>query len=139
MLAALFQHTLYSKVNCCPISNTCFLGDASESSAHDAEGQAEATAPHTSDAGMSGDADEPSTSGKGAIKDAETIRVPNTKDLKATGVARAAARLLDTDDPDGASAILSVCGLSTSADIKLANCADTAVESDWHLLCNIGH
>ena len=61
--------------------------------------KAEATsAPHSQD--------QPSTSGK---EDTDTSKKqPNTKDLKATGVARAAARLLEQDNADGGVAILSV-------------------------------
>jgi hypothetical protein len=58
--------------------------------------------------GISGDADQPASSGRRSTQDDTNLKKPNTKDLKATGVARAAARLLDQDDPDGGLAILSV-------------------------------
>ena len=55
---------------------------------------------------------QPSTSSRlehGENADAGTGgKQPNTKDLKATGVARAAARLLEQDAADGGLAILSV-------------------------------
>ena len=52
------------------------------------------------------DADQPSPSG--THEDSKPANRSNARDLKATGVARAAARLLETDDPDGGLAILSV-------------------------------
>lgn len=58
--------------------------------------------------GTSGDADQPAFSGRLSTQDGTNLKKPNARDLKATGVARAAARLLDQDDPDGGLAILSV-------------------------------
>ena len=55
------------------------------------------------------DADQPTTSGRHVNEGNTSLKRPNAKDLKATGVARAAARLLEQDDPDGGLAILSVC------------------------------
>ncbi|KAA6430059.1 hypothetical protein WJX79_009718 [Trebouxia sp. C0005] len=57
--------------------------------------------------GTSGDADQPAFSGRLSTQDGTNLKKPNARDLKATGVARAAARLLDQDDPDGGLAILS--------------------------------
>ena len=53
---------------------------------------------------------QPSTSSKLKIHEGAGTggKQPNTKDLKATGVARAAARLLEQDTADGGLAILSV-------------------------------
>lgn len=52
---------------------------------------------------------QPSTSSRQLLEGAGTGgKQPNTKDLKATGVARAAARLLEQDTADGGLAILSV-------------------------------
>lgn len=48
---------------------------------------------------------------------------PNTKDLKATGVARAAARLLEQDAPDGGLAILSV-RCEPAVTVSFMQCAD---------------
>ena len=59
------------------------------------------------------DADEPTTSGRHETEGNTSLKRPNAKDLKATGVARAAARLLEQDDPDGGLAILSVCAPAT--------------------------
>ena len=59
------------------------------------------------------DADQPATTGRHDIEGNKSPKRPNAKDLKATGVARAAARLLEQDDPDGGLAILSVCAPAT--------------------------
>ena len=86
------------------------IGDASGSAASD-DDEDDTGMPLTdvSEApGTSGDADQPAFSGRLSAQDDTNLKKPNTKDLKATGVARAAARLLDQDDPDGGLAILSV-------------------------------
>lgn len=86
------------------------VGDASGSAASD-DDEDDTGMPLTdvSEApGTSGDTDQPAFSGRLNTQDDTNLKKPNTKDLKATGVARAAARLLDQDDPDGGLAILSV-------------------------------
>ncbi len=86
------------------------IGDASGSAASD-DDEDDTGMPLTdvSEApGISEDADQPAFSGRLSTRDDTNLKKPNTKDLKATGVARAAARLLDQDDPDGGLAILSV-------------------------------
>lgn len=64
--------------------------------------------PETTDA--SGTGADPTSSGRPSNdEDAQQDgKQPNTKDLKATGVARAAARLLEQDVAEGGLAILSV-------------------------------
>jgi len=85
------------------------IGDASGSAASDNEDDTGMPLTDVSEVpGTSGDADQPAFSGRLSTQDDANLKKPNTKDLKATGVARAAARLLDQDDPDGGLAILSV-------------------------------
>ncbi|DBB00102.1 TPA: hypothetical protein ACH3X1_013955 [Trebouxia sp. C0004] len=82
--------------------------DTGESAASDDEDDTGMPLTDVSEApGISGDADQPAFSGRRSIQDDTNLKKPNTKDLKATGVARAAARLLDQDDPDGGLSILS--------------------------------
>lgn len=61
--------------------------------------------PVNDDNGVDDDEHQPSPSGR--HEDSRPASRSNARDLKATGVARAAARLLETDDPDGGLAILS--------------------------------
>ena len=89
--------------------NELFVGDASGSAASDDEDDTGLPLTDVSEApGTSGDAVQPAFSGRLSTQDDTNLKKPNTKDLKATGVARAAARLLDQDDPAGGVAILSV-------------------------------
>lgn len=82
--------------------------DASGSAASDDEDDTGLPLTDVSEApGTSGDAVQPAFSGRLSTQDDTNLKKPNTKDLKATGVARAAARLLDQDDPAGGVAILS--------------------------------
>ena len=74
------------------------------------------------------DADQPSPSGR--HEDSRPASRSNARDLKATGVARAAARLLETDDPDGGLAILSV--RADAAQIKTACCVSSMPFASGH-------
>ena len=103
------------------LSCSTLLADSSGKSSEAAAHEEDAVQPSTSDVGRQLEATnsqrengQPSISGRPSHEEVTSVtsvtrKQSNTKDLKATGVARAAARLLEQDDPEGGLGILSVC------------------------------